>query len=371
MQKPSVIFFGSFLDHSAHVLRMLYESELLEIIGVVTTPPKPAGRKKELKPTHVHQYAQDNNLPVFTPEKLNHESLDHLLSAISHKPTLVCVAGYGKLLPQEWLNFPTVAPINIHFSLLPKYRGAMPGEWAMFLGESETGVSLIEMSSKLDAGNIIAQAKHQIRDEDTRESLYKELYDLGADLFLQTLEAYLSYKLQATSHKLSDSILFNTKNYQTKTHQLTNSSTQPPINSLTNQLINKLTLYLPPRPQSKSIPPFARLVKKDETFVDWRLVETAMKGESPDDQIFSPLLAELPSKCLTAQEWAKALERMIRAFYGWPGVWTEVVTDKGVKRLKLHNAEILNGKLVLGKVQIEGKQIEKFSIVRELIKGKY
>lgn len=328
MPKPTIIFFGSFLEYSAHVLEQLHKSDKVEITGVVTTPPKPAGRKKELRQTQVHQYALDNNLQVFTPEKLNQEALDHLLSAISNKPSLFCVAGYGKLLPKSWLALPKIAPINIHFSLLPKYRGAMPGEWAMFMGESETGVSLIEMSPKLDAGAIVAQAKYQIKAEDNRESLYQKLYGLGAELFLESLDTYLEFKAKP---------------------QLKHLQTNP-------------NLFLPPKPQQKSVPPYARLVSKDETFVDWRLIEAAMNGDNPDEKLFSELLWELPSKVLTAAGWAEAIERMIRAFYGWPGVWTLIETKSGRKRMKLHTAHLRDNRLVLDQVQVEGKKVQGFSL---------
>lgn len=358
MEKTSIVFFGSFLEYSASILRVLHQSDQFEILGVVTTPPRPAGRKKELKPTDVYLYALEQRLPVFTPEKLDSEALDHLLSATGRQPTLLCVAGYGKLLPQSWLEMPRIAPINIHFSLLPKYRGAMPGEWAIFMGESETGVSLIEMSPKLDAGNIISQAKYQIKDNDTRESLYTKLYELGAELFLATVDQYLSYKLLDRDHKPDNT---------PQAFDLPLPRGDQTNHRLSNQQLDRLTsspssLLLPPQPQGQSAPPYARLIGKDETFVDWRLVQAAIRGQSPDESLFTDLLQELPSKSLTAAEWAKALERMIRAFYGWPGVWTIVDTPKGPKRMKLIAAHLESNLLSLDQVQLEGGVVERYVV---------
>lgn len=321
--KPRILFFGSFLEYSANVLEQLNRSDLIEIIGVVTTPPKPAGRQKELNYTHVHQFALKHNLPVFTPEQLDDVSLTSLHQGLGSQPDLLVVAGYGKLLPQSWLEFPTIAPINIHFSLLPKYRGAMPGEWAIFMGETETGVSLIEMSSKLDAGAIISQVTYQIKADENRESLYHQLYNLGADLFLSSLPAYLEFKTGLPGLK--------------------------------------------PRQQTKSIPPFARLINKDETKVEWQLVKAAINGQSPDINLLSPLLTELPTKSLTTSDWAAALDRMIRAFYGWPGIWTEVQINGQPKRLKLISSQILNSKLSLKQVQLEGKNITNFTDIKHLL----
>ena len=170
-----IIFFGSFLDHSATILQKLISAPHITVSGVVTTPPKPAGRQKKTKITPVHKLAQENNLPVFTPEKLNSSSLANIPSV-----DLFVTAGYGKLLSKQWLEFPQVGAINLHFSLLPKFRGANPAEWAILLGEKITGITLIEMADKFDTGHIISQQQISIDSKDTRVTLYEKLYSLAA-----------------------------------------------------------------------------------------------------------------------------------------------------------------------------------------------
>lgn len=339
MTKPTVLFIGSFLEYSVQILDKLHLSDMVEVIGVVTTPPRPAGRKQNLTKTQVHVYADQHNIPVFTPDKLNADALTNLANKLISQPDLFVVAGYGKLLPLSWLEFPTIAPINIHFSLLPKYRGAMPGEWAILMDEKESGISLIEMSTRLDAGNIYAQASYQLEQTDTRESVYAHLYDLGAMVFLETIGKYIAFK-QGRGPASEDSI-------------------GQPITQSSNSHIN---LLIPPRPQpDKTDEIYARLLNKDDSFIPWELVLLAMNGQSAHIDKLTPFMQDLPAKILTQSGLAEAIERMIRGLYGWPGVWTKVATEKGNKRLKLHSASVTAGKLRLDQVQLEGETHTEFS----------
>lgn len=328
--KPTIIFFGSFQDHSAHILQALHQSNQVEIIGVVTTPPKPAGRKGELKKTAVHLYAESADLPIFTPEKLNSNSLAQLSSS-TLKPDLFVSAGYGQLLPLSWLQFPTVAALNIHFSLLPKYRGAMPAEWALLCGESQTGVTLMEMNTQLDGGNIISQTSLPITPDDTRETLYSKLYPLGAKLFLFTLPHYLQWR--------------------------------GGDNSTTRQLDN-FHLFLPPKPQTKSPTPYARLLTKDDSFIPWALFSKAVSGDTIKPSELTPLLQQVITIHNPQSTIYDLLERSIRALTGFPGVWTTVNTSKGDKRMKILSAHLNHHQLVLDQVQLEGLNPTPFNQIK-------
>lgn len=335
MSKPTAIFFGSFLHHSAHILEQLADSKDLDVIGVVTTPPKPAGRNKQLTKTPVHQMAENLKLPVFTPEVLDKKNLKILKSKILNpksQPDFFVVAGYGKLLPPEWLQFPTIKSLNIHFSLLPKYRGAMPGEWAILMGETHTGVSLIEMSPQFDSGHVFAQDKIEISADETRETLYTKLYNLGGELFIKALPYYLDWS--QNSHLVTD-----------------------------NTHINDWNLYIPPQSQPQvSPPPYAKLVGRNQTYIPWELVQKAVSGQnlapSQRPEIFK----------LTTDHWPLTTEMAIRAFAGWPGIWTTVSTDKGDLRLKLLSAHLDGDQLILDQVQLEGQTPKSFDQVKPLIK---
>lgn len=177
MSKPSIVFFGSFQHYSAKVLRALVDSKAADILAVITTPGE--------NPTHT--YAKSLGLPVFTPEKLDNILPTHLHKKYISRPDFFIVAGYGKLLPPEWLKTPKIACLNLHFSLLPKYRGANPAEWAILTGESKTGVTLIKMDSGIDTGPILMQEKISISSSDTRETLYEKLYDLAGQVIVDFL----------------------------------------------------------------------------------------------------------------------------------------------------------------------------------------
>ena len=179
----SLVFFGSFQAYSVQVLDKLRQN--FTIVGVVTTPPAPKGRHLTLAPTEVAIYAKNHKLPLFELPSLEGNPSEILRLRLP--PDFLVVAGYGKLIPASWLDLPKVMAINLHQSLLPKYRGRCPAEWAILRGETETGVTLIRMTPEFDRGPLLAQASLPIAPDDTRETLYTKLYDLGADLLVKSL----------------------------------------------------------------------------------------------------------------------------------------------------------------------------------------
>jgi methionyl-tRNA formyltransferase len=179
MNPINIVFFGSFQDYSVRILEAL--AKTFSVAAVVTTPPRPAGRHMQVTSTKVHQYAEKHGITVYPIEDLSSIPKD------IQRPDFIVVAGYGKLIPDVWLTFPTVMPVNMHPSLLPEYRGAFPAEWAILRGEKETGVTLVSMTPEFDKGEILAQKRLPIDPTDTRETLYTKLYDEGAKLLIETL----------------------------------------------------------------------------------------------------------------------------------------------------------------------------------------
>lgn len=176
----SIIFFGSFQHYSIYVLEKLRQHHT--VVGVVTTPPRPAGRHLEVKSTEVAEYTKQHNLTLCELESLNE------IPAVLQKPDFIVVAGYGKLIPNNWLSFPSKLAINMHPSMLPAYPGPMPGEWAILNGETMVGVTLHTMTEKFDAGQIVAQTPLEISSTDTRETFYERAFKLGADMLINTLK---------------------------------------------------------------------------------------------------------------------------------------------------------------------------------------
>jgi methionyl-tRNA formyltransferase len=153
---------------------------------VVTQPDRPKGRGLELVPSPVKESAQQLNLPLTHPDKIkNNQEFRAQLAAL--KPDAIVVVGYGRLIPQWMLDLPPLGNINLHASLLPKYRGAAPIQWAIANGESVTGVTTMHLDASLDTGDILLQREFPIMPDDTAETLSPRLAALGADLVVETL----------------------------------------------------------------------------------------------------------------------------------------------------------------------------------------
>ena len=157
-----------------------------EVAAVFTQPDKPVGRKQELTPPDVKVCALKLGLTVYQPKTLrNAEALD-IIKSIA--PDVIVVAAYGKILPKDILEYPRCGCINVHGSLLPKYRGAAPIQWSVINGEAETGVTIMQMNEGLDTGDILFSRAIPIGIDDTALSMFEKLSDLGAEMAVEALE---------------------------------------------------------------------------------------------------------------------------------------------------------------------------------------
>lgn len=156
------------------------------LCGVFTQPDKPRNRGMKLFPSPVKECALSHNIPVFQPAKLRDGAAQEQIRAL--EPELIVVAAYGRILPQEILDYPGLGCINVHSSLLPRYRGAAPINWAILNGDGETGVTIMHMAAALDAGDIIAQASTPIGPDETAPQLTDRLAKLGGTLLAETVE---------------------------------------------------------------------------------------------------------------------------------------------------------------------------------------
>ena len=259
-----IVFFGT-PNFGSIILKSLIGQKLVgeyNIPLVVTAPDKPAGRGKELKPSPVKELALQFDIPVETPAILkNNSELINKLKSI--EPDFIVLASYGKIVPKEILEIPKKAPLNIHPSLLPKYRGPSPIQAALLNGDKYTGITVMKMNEKLDKGEIIGTARLTIKKTDTSESLSERLANLGA--------------------------------------------------SLTHHVLHIMTVGdIKPKPQSPTGTSFTKLIQKENGMVDWK--------KPPEN-----------------------LERLIRAYYPWPGAWARY-NGKILKLLPNHM------------VQFEGKE---------------
>jgi len=186
-----VVFCGTPI-FAVPALKVIAEDSTCVIDLVITQPDRPQGRRHAITPPPVKTAAERLGLPVFQPQNINKELLPYLHSqcSILHVQFLVVVA-YGQILSQEILDFPRIAPVNLHASLLPRWRGASPIEHAVLAGDQETGVTVQSMVQELDAGPILAQERIPIEPEDTAADLRERLAELGARLLIQTLKTPL------------------------------------------------------------------------------------------------------------------------------------------------------------------------------------
>jgi len=180
-----IIFMGS-AEFACPSLESLWKADFVELVGIVCQPERPSGRRLEISKCPVDRYASACNLPVLRPEKVNaRENIDALRAL---KPDLIVVVAYGQILRREILALPPKGCVNLHASLLPKYRGAAPIQWAIANGEKVTGVTAMFMNEKMDAGDIIAREEEQIAPDDTAKTLGRRLCARGSGLLLKTME---------------------------------------------------------------------------------------------------------------------------------------------------------------------------------------
>lgn len=178
-----IVFMGT-PDFAAVSLKKLID-EKFEVAGVFCQPDKAAGRGYEIKFSPVKQLALDSGIPVFQPQKMRDGTALEMLKGL--QPDILVVVAYGKILPDDILALPKYGAINVHGSLLPKYRGAAPIQWAVLNGDRVTGVTTMHLQSEMDAGDIIYKDETEIGEFETAGELFDRLAEMGANLLVKTI----------------------------------------------------------------------------------------------------------------------------------------------------------------------------------------
>ncbi|MCX6732340.1 MAG: methionyl-tRNA formyltransferase [Candidatus Roizmanbacteria bacterium] len=302
MAKIKLAFFGA-PDFSAEVLKKIKEElpDVVEIVYVFTQPDRPAGRKQILTSTPVKLFAQKNTIPVF--ENLN--NVDTQLKDVD----LVLLYAYGAILPEKILKIPRWGFWNVHPSLLPLYRGTAPIVYSLLLGDIKTGVSLMEMDSRMDHGQIIEQEEYSIQPTDTQETLKKNLSDIGYKLFKKNIQL------------------------------------------LVNGALHK-------KEQDHTKATFTRLLTKEQGFLPYLIVQKMVRGEELTKDELPSIISEYFAKYGTPSSFnlSSAMFNIFRALSPWPGLWTMIPLKEGEKRLKITKVELKGGKPTITQVQLEGKK---------------
>ncbi len=290
LKQLKVIFMGT-PDFSVPSLLSLINNS--NVIAVVTQPDKKVGRKQAITPAPIKKVALEHKIEVLQPEKIKgNANFEKQIKDL--QPDLIVVVAYGFILPQEILDIPKYGVINVHASLLPKYRGASPIQSAILNGDQETGVSLMLIDDQMDHGPVLTQESLKINDNDTFESLHDKLAQLGADLLAETLPKYIKGSIKPVTQNEKDAT-------------------------------------------------YCQLIKKEDGKIDWT-------------------------------KSAEEIERQVRAFNPWPGVFTfwkgkqlKVIKSKVIKSKEHNVGEIFKDNEMLAvacgkdtleilELQIEGKK---------------
>ncbi|MCR4880150.1 MAG: methionyl-tRNA formyltransferase [Bacilli bacterium] len=189
--EPRILFMGT-PEISSVVLNKMIEKGF-NVVGVISQPDRPVGRKHIIMPTPTKEVALKYHIPIYQPEKIRKDY--DFINEIN--PDLIITLAYGQILPEALLNIPKFGALNLHGSLLPKYRGAAPIQYALINNEEYTGMSLMEMTKEMDAGKVYATKKLKILEEDNASTLFKKLADVAYDLLEESIEDYINGKLLA------------------------------------------------------------------------------------------------------------------------------------------------------------------------------
>lgn len=191
----NIVFMGT-PDFAVPALEVLYNSKH-NLIGVFSQPDKPVGRKQVLTPPPVKEFAVQNGISVYQPSSLKSDDAYELIQNLN--PDIIVVAAYGKILPKNILDFPKYGCVNIHASLLPKYRGAAPIQWAVLNGDKETGITIMKMAEGLDTGDMILVDKTEIGENETSAELFDRLAKQGAASLIKALDMLESGSAEFTA----------------------------------------------------------------------------------------------------------------------------------------------------------------------------
>jgi methionyl-tRNA formyltransferase len=279
-----------------------------EIVAVWTQPDKPAGRGKKLQASPVKQFALENNLPIHQPAKIKIPEAKELFS--SHNADVAVVVAYGKILPQEFLEAPRHGCVNVHFSLLPKYRGAAPVNWAIVNDEKETGVTTMRIVQELDAGPVLLQRATKIEADETAPQLLSRLGDMGAELISATLS------------------------------------------NLDN---------IPAKPQSDSEATLAPIMKREDGLIDWSLdsfaIERRVRGLQPWPNAYTEFRSRRLIVWEAKSEWIEQLQFQ-------PGQVLEATRDRLIvacgegTALRLTEVQLENSRRMSARDFLNGNQIK-------------
>lgn len=274
---------------------------------ILTPTPKPIGRQQHITPTPLHQFAIEHALPVELVQRKIDQPLHEKLSMYP-RPDFLLVVDFGYIVPQWLLDIPSIAPLNVHPSALPDFRGSSPGQFVLASGKTESAVTIMVMDAQLDHGPIVAQFPFEVQPEWTAAEYYSFAFDMVETTLAETMVSY------ATTKK---------------------NTPQPDV----------------------SPTPIARMLTREDGFIPWETLSALQSG--------TPSPTALPIHTLLGVDTTpQTVANLWRGFHPWPGVWTECSLNGVQKRVKILECATKNGRLDIIQVQVEGKTPQPFSQVQ-------
>ncbi len=304
----SVAIAGS-TTHTVICAKSLLADTRFRISWILTPAPKVIGRQQVLTKNPLHLFAEENHLPVILIDGKIDSTVREKISA-AEQPDFLLVVDFGYLIPKWLLELPTIAPLNIHPSLLPRWRGSSPGQFVLLYGEKQSAISIIIMDEKLDSGPL----------------LYQEFFDVDQSW---TQKEYYHFSFEKIANVLAEKMADFAEKKIIPTAQPTDSST-----------------------------PLARRFTKDDGFVSWALIQNKQANASP-------LLQEVFQKL---HSWPHVLMNATRALSPWPTLWTIIPTTKGEKRMQIIKSRVNDkNQFILDVVKIEGQNELPWSVARNQV----
>jgi methionyl-tRNA formyltransferase len=341
---PYQIVIASSTARGTKCAQSLFNSPLFEIAAVLTPQPRPIGRHQILTLNPLHNFATQNNLPTLLIDK----KLTEQQTALSNLAfDFLLVVDFGYFIPNWLLTLPKIAPVNIHPSALPKYRGASPGQFTLLFGDQTSAVSLIIVSDKMDRGDVIAQLPFAVNANWNADAYYQFAFDLISPQLPTLLDNFATHKITATPQEITSPTPLARQlgkndafvNWQTVTYS---ANISEPKNNL-----DVSVQYI--KSCENDILTYKNNHKQSE-------YNTESNEPAP---LLTALLADTPPTTHAA-----ILERACRAFSPWPHLWT-IYHGKRLQIISCHLNE-KTGALVLDKVKIEGKSEQNFSDIIRL-----
>ena len=231
MNNKKIIFMGSPRIASDYLKELIKNNFLIS--AVLSQPPKKKSRGMKIIESEVHQLASKNNIEVFCPNIFDRNTIETVKNL---NPDLIIVMAYGKILPKEILDLPVFGCINIHVSLLPRWRGAAPIEYSLINGDKETGISIIQLTDKLDAGPIITQKKVVIEDNCNKKELSEKLTKVGIKLLIETIPLIFNKKI---TYSVQD------ENYASYTRKISSEDRKINFNKSVKEVLNLIRAHSP------------------------------------------------------------------------------------------------------------------------------